>query len=97
MELLEQGEKAGLVRLDGERKVITYVAAGKRQRYTDPEEQVRAEAYLQLIFDYGYEAKLRQFLLRLNLQRATSRSRAAESCVSDDGWRTARGTSPPPP
>lgn len=36
MELIEQGEKAGLIRLDDGRKVITYVAAGKGQLYTDP-------------------------------------------------------------
>lgn len=42
MELIKRGEKAGLIRLDDERKYITCVAANKRQRYSDPEEQVRA-------------------------------------------------------
>ncbi len=67
MELIKRGEQAGLIRFDDERKFITYTAAGKRQRYTDPEEQVRAGIYLQLIFDYGYEAK------RIEIERVVPR------------------------
>lgn len=86
MELIERGEKAGLIRFDDGRKTITYIAAGKRQRYTDPEEQVRAETYLQLIFDYGYEAK------RIELERIVPRrtpSDLADIVVfSDDKHKT---------
>ena len=67
MELIERGEQESLLRFDEGRKFITYMVAGKRQRYTDPEEQVRAEIYLRLIFDYDYEAK------RIELERIVPR------------------------
>lgn len=67
MELIERGENEGLIRFDDERKFITYLIAGKRHRYTDPEEQVRAETYLKLIFDYSYNAK------RIELERVVPR------------------------
>lgn len=86
MELIERGESAGLIRFDDERKFLTYVAAGKRQRYTDPEEQVRVEIYLRLIFDYDYDAK------RIELERVVPRrtpSDLADIVVfSDDRHKT---------
>lgn len=54
MSLLEQGIKLGHVHIDEEKKFITYKHAAKRYRFADPEEQVRAEIYLQLISEYGY-------------------------------------------
>jgi type I restriction enzyme M protein len=55
MSLLEQGIKLGHVHIDEEKKFITYKRAAKRYRFGDPEEQVRAEIYLQLIAEYGYK------------------------------------------
>jgi type I restriction enzyme M protein len=57
MELLKRGIAANIILLDDEQKFITYPIVGKRYRYTDPEEEVRATTYLQLIFDYGYDAR----------------------------------------
>lgn len=86
MELIERGESAGLIRFDDEHKFLTYVAAGKRQRYTDPEEQVRVEIYLRLILDYDYDAK------RIELERVVPRrtpSDLADIVVfSDDRHKT---------
>jgi len=44
---MERGEREVLMRFDDECKFISYLVAGKWQRYTDPEGQVRAEIYLQ--------------------------------------------------
>ncbi len=57
MSLIEKGLEQGHIKFDEEQKYITYVAPGKRYRYADPEEQVRAESFLSLIFEYGYNPK----------------------------------------
>lgn len=53
-DLLEKGVGKGLIAFDADQKTITYKAQNKRLRFTDPEEKVRANAYLSLILDYGY-------------------------------------------
>ena len=40
---------------DGKKQKITYVAVNHSERCSDPEEQVRAEFWAELIFRYGYE------------------------------------------
>ncbi|UZE59169.1 N-6 DNA methylase [Aeromonas veronii] len=52
--LFKQGQKKNLINFDADQKNITYVHQNKRQRFTDPEEKVRANAYLSLVIDYGY-------------------------------------------
>lgn len=52
--LIEQGIAKGLVAFDAERKNISYKTQNKRLRFTDPEEKVRARAYLSLVLEYGY-------------------------------------------
>ena len=39
----------------GKAEKITYVAMNRTERYVDPEEQVRAEYWAELIYRYGYE------------------------------------------
>lgn len=53
-EFVSQGTAKGLIAFDAEQKNITYKAQNKRLRYSDPEEKVRANAYLSLVLDYGY-------------------------------------------
>jgi type I restriction enzyme M protein len=55
MEYLQQGIKDGYVKIDVDQKFITYVHPNKKYRFADPEEKVRAETYLQIIYDYGYK------------------------------------------
>jgi type I restriction enzyme M protein len=55
MSFLQQGIKLGHVHIDEEKKFITYKHAARRYRFSDPEELVRAETYLQLIAEYGYK------------------------------------------
>ncbi len=54
MELLQQGIAKGFVHIDPDGKYIHYLYTGKKYRWADPEEKVRAEIYLQLILEYGY-------------------------------------------
>ena len=59
MTYLEKALKNEDARLSGEGKAkkITYVAINQTERYADPEEQVRAEYWAELIYRYSYEAK----------------------------------------
>ena len=59
MTYLEKALKNGDAHLSGKGKTekITYVAINQIQRYANPEEQVRAEYWAELIYRYSYEAK----------------------------------------
>lgn len=53
-DLIEQGVAKGMIAFDADQKNITYKAQNKRFRFNDPEEKVRANAYLSLALEYGY-------------------------------------------
>ncbi|MBI5374410.1 MAG: restriction endonuclease subunit M [Candidatus Schekmanbacteria bacterium] len=57
MTYLEQSIEKGYATIAGEgtKQRITYVAVNHSERFSDPEEQVRAEYWAELIFRYGYE------------------------------------------
>jgi len=57
MSYLDRAITAGHAKLTGEGKQqkILYVAVNHTERYADPEEQVRAEFWAELIYRYGYE------------------------------------------
>jgi len=55
--LIEKGIVQGLVTFDADNKNITYKVQNKRLRFSDPEERVRANAYLSLVLEYGYRAE----------------------------------------
>jgi len=57
MSIIQEGVDKGYIVFDDEQKYISYPYARKKYRYSDPEEPVRAESYLQLILNYGYNAK----------------------------------------
>jgi type I restriction enzyme M protein len=44
----------GIIVLDQEEKNLVYLALNKKYRLSDPEEFIRARAYISLIQDYGY-------------------------------------------
>lgn len=55
--LIDQGVAKGFIAFDADQKNITYKMQNKRFRYNDPEEKVRANAYLSLVLDYGYPSE----------------------------------------
>lgn len=57
MSFLNQALDEGYAALSGEGKKqrIIYIAVNHSERFSDPEEQVRAEYWAELIFRYGYE------------------------------------------
>lgn len=52
--LINKGVSAGLIRFDEEEKIIIYNEQNKKRNYSNPEEKVQAETYLELILVYGY-------------------------------------------
>jgi type I restriction enzyme M protein len=54
---LEKAVNDGHAKLigDGKTQRVVYVAVNHSERYSDPEEQVRAEFWAELIYRYGYE------------------------------------------
>lgn len=63
MDLINEGIKQKLIRLEDDGKYIVYLNQGKRRNYTPPEEKVQAEAFLQLILIYKYPVEhIRQFV-----------------------------------
>lgn len=56
-ELIEIGIKKGYISFTPDSKRITYIQQGKTYRFTDPEEFVRAEYYVELIEKYQYQPK----------------------------------------
>ncbi len=54
MSLIEKGIQSGLIRIDEEKKFITYIYQNKKRSYINPEEQVQAEAFCSLILQYNY-------------------------------------------
>src|SRR5438067_6128591 len=59
MTFLERAIADGHAKLIGEGKTqqIHYIAVNWKERYSDPEEKVRAEFWAELIYRYGYEAQ----------------------------------------
>lgn len=53
--LIKKGIDKGLIKFDDESKIITYIHQNKKRNYNNPEEPVQAEAFLKLIFEYGYD------------------------------------------
>ena len=66
MSLLQQGIEKGLIRFDEEKKEIVYIKQKFRHLWNDSEaeEKVRAEAFLRLIFNYGYKSENIGFEIR---------------------------------
>jgi type I restriction enzyme M protein len=55
--LIKKGLEKGLISFNEDKTRISYKQCTKSCNYKDPEEQVRAEIYLQLVFEYGYLPK----------------------------------------
>ena len=63
MDLIAEGIKQKLIRMDDEGKYIVYLHQEKRRNYANPEEKVQADAFLRLVIIYKYPVKrIRQFV-----------------------------------
>ena len=63
MDLIAEGIKQKLIRLEDDGKYIVYLHQEKRRNYSNPEEKVQAESFLSLVLIYKYPVKrIRQFV-----------------------------------
>lgn len=53
-ELIGQGIVKGLIAFDTDQKNINYKIQNKRLHFNDPEEKIRANAYLSLVLECGH-------------------------------------------
>lgn len=67
---------------DGKQQKIQYVAADHTERYADPEEQVRAEFWAELIYVYGYAPE--RIGIEVTVPRRTPSDRADIVIFHDD-------------
>lgn len=57
MENIERAQKDGYIHITDDRKKITYIASDNHsENYNDPEEDVRAKFWAELIYEYDYPA-----------------------------------------
>src|SRR5689334_1978894 len=54
MSLIPEGLKRKLIKISEDEKQISYVGHLKSRNFTNPEEKVQAEAFLNLVINYGY-------------------------------------------
>lgn len=85
MQNLQTGIDKGLIQLDSPQKNITYIACNKKYRFSDPEEKVRAETYIKLILEYGYDTK--RIDLEVKVPHRTPNNLADIVVFSDDSLK----------
>jgi type I restriction enzyme M protein len=85
MDLIAEGIKQKLIRLEDEGKYIVYLHQDKRRNYANPEEKVQAEAFLRLILIYKYPVKrIRQFV---SVQMGVDTKEADIIIYDDDAFK----------
>jgi type I restriction enzyme M protein len=85
MDLIAEGIKQKLVRLEDEGKYIVYLHQDKRRNYANPEEKVQAEAFLRLVLIYKYPVRrIRQFV---SVQMGVDTKEADIIIYDDDAFK----------
>ncbi len=81
MDLISEGIKQKLIRIEDDGKYIVYLHQEKRRNYSNPEEKVQAESFLSLVLIYKYPVKrIRQFVA----VQMGSETKEADIIVYDD-------------
>jgi type I restriction enzyme M protein len=86
VELIDQGIKPKLVRIEENGKYIEYLHQQKRRNYENPEEKVQADTFLRLVLTYKYPAeRIRQFV---PVQMGSESKEADIIVYGDDGCKS---------
>ena len=83
---LQIGEQKGYIEFLNEGKTIHYIAPGREEKFTDPEEQVRARYYVELIERYQYPEN--RIGLEVTIPGRTSKKSADIVIFRDDAKET---------
>ena len=73
-DFLQIGQQKGYIEFLNEGTTIHYIVPDKKYRFTDPEEQVRARYYVELIERYQYPES------RIDLEKAVSEANTTRLC-----------------
>ena len=82
-DFLHIGEQKGYIEFLNERTTIHYIVPDKKYKFTDPEEQVRARFYVELIEHFQYSEN--RIDLEVTVPRRTPSDRADIVVFQDDG------------
>jgi type I restriction enzyme M protein len=63
--ILQKGLERGIIAFDNDQKFITYTHRNKKYRFSDPEEEVRAETFCSLVLKYGYKPERIDFEVKV--------------------------------
>ncbi len=74
IDFLHIGEQKGYIEFLNERTTIHYVAPDKKYKFTDPEEQIRARFYVELIEHFQYSEN------RIDLEVRVPRRIPSDQC-----------------
>jgi len=85
MDLFAEGIRQHLIRFEDERKYVVYVHQDKRRNFTNPEEAVQVETFLQLVLTYGYPVK--RIRLCVPVQMGVDTKEADIIVYSDDALK----------
>jgi hypothetical protein len=81
MRLLQQAIKDRYVHIDKKQDTVTYLPQGKSRKFSNPEEKVQLETYLELIYQFGYPVEQIQVCERMKIG---SENREADIVVYKD-------------
>ena len=81
MSLIQKGIDNKFISIENDGKSIKYCNHPKLRTYTNPEEQVQAEAFLKLVLDYGYKPERIKHYVQVTMG---SSSREADMIVYKD-------------
>ena len=86
MDLIAGGIKQKLIRLEGDGKYIVYIQQDKRRNYTNPEEKIQADSFLQLALIYKYPVRrITQFV---SVQMGSETKEADIIVYADDALKS---------
>lgn len=86
MDLIQEGQRRNLIRLEDGGKYIVYLPQHKRRNFENPEERVQADAFLKLVLVYGYPVN--RILQYVSVQIG-SQTTEADIILYDDDARKA--------
>lgn len=86
MDVIAEGIRQKLIRIEDDGKYIVYVAHAKRRNYINPEEKAQADSFLNLVLTYKYPIqRIRQFV---SVQMGSETKEADIIVYADDELKT---------
>ena len=93
MDIIGEGIRQKLIRIEDDGKYILYIHHAKRRNYANPEEKVQADSFLNLVLTYKYPIqRIRQFV---SVQMGSETKEADIIVYADDDLKIPLPTNTP--